>query len=207
MKQSAVLPLQSSAVRKDQANRGEEGTDFGSASRENCTIKPVNSSGDKVQDEKQNQWKIPPGVAVFCMSKLFDSTGEAVHGSSLKEFSVSALSYGAIQIIVRDTFAAYREELASQSNSKSSCQGLSYKSLIPTSIDQCHVSVPNVRFRLSSSQGYETMGWSDVNLTVFKKPDRNPKMLNFALICLHVQVFGKEGHAYKILLKHSSKGL
>lgn len=152
--------------------------------------------------------KINPSIAVRCMSLLFDATGETMHANTLREWCTSDLSYEVIQAVVRDMFKLYRESICDELTSKKiSLSGLSYKSLIPMNVRSELILLPITRYRMSSEDGYETIKWSEIRLNDFKKPDRNSKFLNFALICLNLQELGSDGQAHEVLRKYSLKGL
>lgn len=159
-------------------------------------------SGDKqiagASQTKAGAWRIPPDIAILCLSQVFDAAGETIHASSLKGWGINELSYAVLQVIIRDMFQVYCGEIC-DSSEKTSRKDVTYKSFIPKSISPGCVLLPNLRFCISTQNGHEVLEWIKFNPKHFKKPDRNTKVINFTLLCLHLQVFGKEGLAYRIL--------
>lgn len=174
--------------------------------------------------------RIPPEISAVCLSLLLEGAGHRSHPLTGKETGYADLHGSelkdAVKLLHKEEKVRIehsRRQLPSEESSVSREDGkgcdcnnkeLLYSSLIPDHLRGRRVSVALVRFgspdssstTIQKERGYNVHEWKEVDLKGIRKPDRNGKDQNFALLCLNLYYFGLNGSAGKALLSLSSNG-
>lgn len=194
---------------------------------------PTGELGQNPGSKAVNCFEIREEISAMCTSFLLDGAGHTAHCNTMKEYGFSDLHVNELITCVKNMMDIFDEVESSRrcgientgpdtetqvgpgyGGTAAGKQQLLYTSLIPDELREKTVSVPLARFRRSCYQqkqvlkvsNFEVYANADAFMNI-RKPDRNSKIQNFSILCINLQIFGKEGIAGKALLNFARKGL
>lgn len=174
-------------------------------------------------DTSRVAYKIPDIIAARCISLIRDGVGVTTHLWPAPEYSFNELSSREVMTCVSRLMETETEKQSVERSRRAtfprdpdlptekltpSKEDYRYRKLIPSFL-QCgaFVELPIIRLsRKGRKNGYRVSDRKKVRL-IIKKPSRNGKETNFALLCVLMAVNGERSTVYDMLYKMSDVGL
>ena len=171
--------------------------------------------GQQQTSPEESSYSVPIPVAAKCLELLLDGSGFSTHRHIFQNRSYTELGTKPLVDALKEVFKAEREERNSRRNPSipstktASKEDMIYSDLLPDNFrsaiegETIIVSVPEVF--LEETGKVTVPNYMKVSMNI-RKPDRNKKDQNFAVLCTLLDHTGPEGICGKTLREYARKG-